>query len=288
MANNIELAKKYLPMLDEVYKSASLTADLLGDDSVIREGQNVGEVSVAKLDMDGLGDFSRNSGYTQGNTRLSWETIKYDKERSQVLTIDRLDNQESMDMVFGRLGGEFIRTKVVPENDSARISKLVSKTQDGSKKNAKIETAEKLVSELREATNYMDEKEVPQESRILYINTTIFSLLDDMESYKSKSILDRFSKIVKMPQSRMYSAIELKSGKENFGYSKAAGAQDVNFVIVEKNAAIADTKQYLKVFNPDEDQVGDSYKFMYREYDLYGYVYENKLDGVYANLKPIE
>lgn len=281
--SNIALAKKYLPLLDEVYKNASLTSDLLGDSAVVREGSNVGEVSIAKLDMDGLGDFSRNSGYSQGNTTLTWETVKYQKERSQTLRIDRLDNAESMDMAFGRLGGEFIRTKVVPENDAARISQIVG-TAGITKKEENITNANDLVGALRTAINKMDEDEVDFENRILYITPTLAGMLDDMDSYKSKAILDRFAKVVKVPQSRMYSAITLNNGTTSFGYKKADGAVNVNFLIVEKSAVIADTKQFLKVFTPDEDQDGDNFVFKYREYDLYAYVYENKLAGVYASV----
>ncbi len=59
--NNIELSTVYLPLLDEVYKEAVKTSVLDGDEATVRKGQN-GEIKVAKLDMDGLGDFSRNSG----------------------------------------------------------------------------------------------------------------------------------------------------------------------------------------------------------------------------------
>ena len=93
--NNIELSKIYLPLLDELYKQECKTAILEGDETTVKKQGN-GEVKIAKLDMDGLGDFSRNTGYTQGNTTLAWETVKYDKERSQDLRIDRLDNDESL------------------------------------------------------------------------------------------------------------------------------------------------------------------------------------------------
>ena len=36
MANNIKLAQKFVPMLDEVYKLASLTAKLDGNPDLVR------------------------------------------------------------------------------------------------------------------------------------------------------------------------------------------------------------------------------------------------------------
>ena len=121
--NNIELSTIYLPKLDQVYKNEAKTSILDGDETTVQKGLN-GEIKVAKLDMDGLGDFNRNTGYTKGNTKFVWETVKYDKERSQDLRIDRLDNQEALGLPFAKLSGEFVRTKVVPETDAARIAKI--------------------------------------------------------------------------------------------------------------------------------------------------------------------
>ena len=44
MPNNIVLAKNYIDLLDEVYRSASVTADLPSDPSLIRQGANVNEL----------------------------------------------------------------------------------------------------------------------------------------------------------------------------------------------------------------------------------------------------
>ena len=97
--NNIELSTIYLPILDEVYKEASLTSILQGDEATLQRGSN-GEVKVLKLDMDGLGDFSRSSGYTSGSASAVWETLRYDRERSQKLTIDRLDNDDDRKILY--------------------------------------------------------------------------------------------------------------------------------------------------------------------------------------------
>ena len=155
--NNIELTTKYLPLLDEVYKNEVKTSVLDGDEATIQKGQN-GEIKVAKLDMDALGDFSRNSGYTEGNTTLTWETIKYDKERSQKLHIDRLDNEESLGVAVAKLSSEFLRTKVAPETDAARIAKIVS-VEGITKKAETISTGDEMYKALRAGTNDMDENQ---------------------------------------------------------------------------------------------------------------------------------
>lgn len=281
--NNIEASKKFLPIFDEIYKTGCKTAIFDGDEVTVQKGHN-DEIKIAKLNMDGLGDFDRNSGYTKGSTSLKWETVKYDKERSQDLRIDRLDNDEAIADAFAKLGSEFIRTKVIPETDAARIAKLVGVT--GVKiVNETLDTGEKVISALRAGTNHMDEKEVADTNRILLITPTGKGLIDDIDSYKSKKVMEKFSTVIEVPQTRMYSKITLNTGVDNYGYAKAADAKDINFIIVEKSAFVTAMEQYIKYFTPDEDQNGDDNVFKYRNNNLYGHVYENKLDGVYVSLE---
>ena len=63
MPNYIERAQAYVPMLDEVYKLASCTADMDGAQELVREGANAGELIIPMLEMDGLADYDRNEGY---------------------------------------------------------------------------------------------------------------------------------------------------------------------------------------------------------------------------------
>lgn len=210
--NNIEISTIYLPKLDEVYKNEAKTSILDGDETTVQKGLN-GEIKVAKLDMDGLGDFSRNDGYTKGSTTFKWETVKYDKERSQDLRIDRLDNQEALGLPFAKLSGEFVRTKVVPETDAARIAKIAS-VEGISEKEEALKDGAGVVTALRACTNKMDEDEVSTENRILFITPTLRGMIDDLDTTKSKKVLERFSTIIEVPQTRMYTAITLMMEKQ--------------------------------------------------------------------------
>lgn len=281
--NNIEISTIYLPLLDKVYKQASKTSILEGDEATMKRGDN-GEIKVAKLDMDALGDFSRNDGYTKGSTTFRWETIKYDKERSQDLRIDRLDNAEALKLPFAKLSSEFIRTKVVPETDAARIAKIAG-TDGISTKAETLNDGAAVISALRACSNKMDEDEVDPENRILFITPTLRGTISDLDTTKSKEVLSKFSNIIEVPQSRMYTKIELKTGKTEYGYAKASDGKEINFLCVEKSAAVVHMEQFIKYFTPDEDQEGDDNVFKYRNNNLYGHVYENKLAGVYCSYK---
>lgn len=60
MPNAITLAQQFVPLLDETYQLASLTADLDGNADLVRQGANANELIIPMLSMQGLGDYSRN------------------------------------------------------------------------------------------------------------------------------------------------------------------------------------------------------------------------------------
>lgn len=286
MANSIALSKVYTNLLDEVYQQSALTAVLESDASLARQGANANEIVIPKLSMDGLADYSRNSGYVNGDVTLNWETVQFNYERGRMFSVDNMDNEETQNIAFGRLAGEFIRTKVVPELDAFRFSKYASVDGAGVGTGV-LATGEDVIAALRKATSEMDEAEVPMEDRHLFITPTLLGLVEDMDTTKSKEVLARFTSITKVPQTRFYSAIELldgkSSGEEKGGYKKASGAAELNFEIIHKPATLQFTKHAVpKVISPELNQDADAWKYGYRNYGLCD-TYENKSAGIYVH-----
>ena len=301
MPNAIELAKQFVPILDEVYQNASLTSDLDGAAELARAGANANELIIPMLSMQGLGDYSRNSGYVDGDVTLTNETVKCNFDRGRMFTVDTMDNLETAGIAFGRLAGEFIRTKVVPELDAFRFACYASKT--GISKvsaGANLTSGEALLKAIRAANDKMDEDEVPQEGRYLYITPTLMGMIQDLDTTKSREVLQNFAKTVKVPQSRFYTAIQQKSGKiittgsgdsaatsdeTAGGYVKASDAKDINFMIIHKPAVIQYPKHVApKIIPPEQNQTADAYKFGYRNVGIAD-VYANKLAGIYLHHK---
>ena len=94
MANSITLAKNYVALLDEVYKEAALTSVLDSDPTGMRQGANAHEILIQKLSMDGLADYSRNSGYVKGNVKLEWETVQFNYDRGRMFEVDSMDENQ--------------------------------------------------------------------------------------------------------------------------------------------------------------------------------------------------
>ena len=288
MANSIALSKIYTNLLDEVYKNSALTAVLESDASLARAGANANEIVIPKLSMSGLADYKRNSGYVNGDVTLNWETVQFNYERGRMFQVDDMDNEETQNIAFGRLAGEFIRTKVVPELDAFRFAKYAAVTGAGAATGT-LATGADVIAALRTATSSMDEAEVPMEDRHLFITPTLLGLVEDLDTNKSKEVLSRFATITKVPQTRFYSAIKLNdgtsSGEEAGGYVKASGAVDLNFEIIHKPAVLQFTKHAVpKIISPEQNQDADAWKYGYRNYGLCD-TYENKAAGIYVHKK---
>ena len=288
MANSIALSKIYTNLLDEVYKNSALTAVLESDASLARAGANANEIVIPKLSMSGLADYKRNSGYVNGDVTLNWETVQFNYERGRMFQVDDMDNEETQNIAFGRLAGEFIRTKVVPELDAFRFAKYAAVTGAGTATGT-LATGADVIAALRTATSTMDEAEVPMEDRHLFITPTLLGLVEDLDTSKSKDVLSRFATITKVPQTRFYSAIKLNdgtsSGEEAGGYVKASGAVDLNFEIIHKPATLQFTKHAVpKIISPEQNQDADAWKYGYRNYGLCD-TYENKAAGIYVHKK---
>ena len=226
MANTIALAKKYVPLLDEVYKLAALTGDLESDTELARAGANTNEIIVPKISMDGLADYRRNSGYVSGDVSLTWETVRFNYERGRKFSVDDMDDEESQNVAFGKLAGEFIRTKVAPELDAFRFATYCGISGISTVEAAALSTGADVIAALRAAVNTMDEDEVPQDQRYLYITPTLHNKVKDLDTDKSRDALAGFARIIDVPQSRFYTAIKLKdgttSGETGGGYAKAS------------------------------------------------------------------
>lgn len=285
MANAITLAKMFVPVLDEIYKEASLTSILDGAADLATQGANANELIIPKLDMQGLANYSRNDGYVKGDVTLTNETVKCNFDRGRMFQVDYLDDMETAGIAFGRLSGEFIRTKVVPELDAFRFAAYAS-AENISKVSAGAALADgsQVVAALRAAVNEMDEDEVPMTERYLFITPTLYGMIQDLDTTKSREVMENFAGIVKVPQTRFYTAITQAANGAG-GYSKESSAKDINFMIIHKPAVIQFQKHVApKIITPEQNQDADAYKFGYRNVGIAD-VYENKVAGIYLHHK---
>ena len=289
MANTIALAKNYTSILDEVYCNASVTADLTSDNTMVRAGANANEIIYPQISVTGLGDYSRNSGYTDGSVNLEWITSKFNYDRGTKISVDVMDNEESRDIAFTMAGSELMRTKVAPEADAFVFATLAGTAGISKATPATYADATEFLNALIEAKNKMDEDEVPEEGRILYATPTLMNSVMALDTTKSREVLNSFTVKKKVPRSRFYTAIDLldskSPGEEAGHYKKATEGKEINFMIVHKSAVIKFDKHTASDIIPaSSNPNADSDISKYRKYGIVD-VYQNKVAGIYLSCK---
>lgn len=229
MANSIEFAKNYTGILDEVYQRAVVSRCLNSGGRMVRAGRNAKEILIPKISVTGLGDYTRNVGCKIGSITYEYETHSFGYDRAIRLFADVMDVEESGVLdCFVEAGAELQRTQVAPEGDAYTFSQIAS-TEGVTVKGEDLSEASAVdvFAALRAVTDDMDEKQVSTGSRYLFITPTLRGILDDFSlanPTRSNRVLERFSRIVEVPQVRFYTAIDLLSGDDDqFGYQKATG-----------------------------------------------------------------
>lgn len=289
MANNIAFAKSYTGIIDEVYKRASVSGCLTSSARMVRAGRGAKEIMIPKIEVTGLGNYTRNVGYKTGSITYEYETKTFNYDRGIKLLADVMDVEEAgVGDCFVQAGAELMRTQVAPEADAFCFSQIANHSGVSPvEEDLSAAEAADILAALREVTNEMDEGEVTTGSRILFITPTLKGVLDDFSlanPARSNRVLTRFSSIVEVPQTRFYTKIDLKAGdSDQFGYAKNASGKAINFMVVEKSAVIKYDKHVAsRVFSPDELESLDSYMMKYRKYGIVELL-DNKLAGVHVS-----
>ena len=291
MANSIALATKYEPILDELYSYESRSAILDTANSNIN-WIGADTVKVAKMSLNGLADYSRNSGFVAGSETLTWETMQLTHDRGISYTIDRMDSDESLGQAFGRLAGEFIKVHEVPEVDAVRFAKYASAVTPVK---ADITVGTTDVPGLIDAgTQAMDEAEVPYEGRILFVSPTAYAglkakitryLANETEVQRNIEMYNDM-RVITVPQSRFNTLVTLNNGGGgSFGFAPTAGGYKINFMIIHPSAVVQPIKHRLvNIIPADLNQTADGDKFNFRVY-YDAFTLDNKIGGIYCHCK---
>lgn len=284
--NSIVLRIEMVPILDEIYKVASKSSVLDSEPELVN--LEAGDFKIPLMEMDGLANHNRANGgkYVSGGAYMRWQTKTPTYDRNRKFTIDVMDNYETSDIAFGRLSGEFIRTQVIPEIDALRFAKYSQQALTAVI--GTLSTAELYINALIDAKNILDESEVPEEDRHVFITPTVYNQMLKLGTTDARTVLDAYT-FHTVPQSRFYTAIDLNDGitpgQESGGWKKASGAYDINFLIVHRGAVIQGLKHEAPKYIPasvNQEADGDAYAYRVKGIEE---VFNNKKAGIYAHVK---
>jgi hypothetical protein len=304
--NVIELVKKYLPVLDEQYRQLSKTAILDMPKEWVKDTRDAKKVKIAKYKTDKLGGYSRTNGFVKGSMELSWEEHEFTQDRGRSIQVDHEDNEETFGMAFGRLAGRFQKDAVIPELDAYRLA--VYATKAGHKGTLTLGT-DSVLRKIDHIDALMDDEEVPEEGRIIFLRPTVYEeVINDASIEKKLEVNDEMTKalnkkiysynghpLIKVTSKRMYTAIKLldgqSDGEEEGGYVKAADGEDLGLLMVNQDAVVQISKRAVaRIWAPSREYAAgtdgvnpdaDAWKFDFRVYHD-AWVLGEKVNGIAA------
>ena len=305
MTNNIQLIKEFAPLLDDKFRyeaCSSILEGTLGQD--FKATKNPKTVLIAKMTTSGMGDYSRITGYPDGDINLTWEEHQFTNDRGRKFNIDSQDYGESLMDEFVDASKVIMEESVIPELDAYRFAKIAS--TEGVRGTTGDLTSANVKQAIDAALADLAEQEVDERSMYLFITPTLKTALETQINRSLESGNGRYNQklyyyndvpLITVPQTRFYTAIDLldgvSSGEVDGGYKKhvSTGAsgdtngKNINFILLNKRAVSAIVKHVVnKVITPEYNQQKDGYMIFFRYYhDLF--VKENKTNGIYVHTK---
>ncbi|MFT8312954.1 MAG: hypothetical protein ABF633_01720 [Clostridium sp.] len=305
--NTFQYAQLFQQELDRQIVAQATTGWMEGNTSgLIYNGGNT--IKIPKIDMDGLGNYDRANGFAAGSANLSYETMTLTMDRSRTFNLDSMDvNETNFVASASNIMGEFQRTKVVPEIDAYRYSKIASlaigagKASGGytpavadiyTKLKADIATVQDVIGyetplcicmSISTLNTLQSSTEV---TRFVELGAT-GEAFDGNVNTKFRTIDG--TPIMPVPSARLKTAYTfndgITAGQEAGGFVPAGTAKTINWIICAQNAPIAVSKtDNIRIFSPQQNINADAYKLDYRKYhDLW--IPDNKLASVFVNCK---
>lgn len=321
--NNIELITNYSPKYwDLVYKQEAVTSVLDANPQYVKftgaktvkigkfqngglnnyyrnnNANGLGDVRVPNAALDGIAADSfvgaADFGYQKSGVRLVWEEFTLKCDRAAAFEIEYFDNEESGDELVGLGVTEISRTTIVPEVDAYCLSTLAGYAG----KVVSDDDMTKPLAALNRAFLHYDEKEIPADDQIVFVNPKFMSALRNtgevqkfltQEDFKAgKDIRFKIEKyegrtLITVAPDRLRTDIVLYNG----GYTWSADSKEINFLMVAKSAVMHVVKyEKVKVISGEANLAArgfDGYTIFARIYhDVF--VPDNKRVAIYLSL----
>ena len=292
--NSIENAVRYSDELDQVFQQKSATG-FFADNALATKFVGAKTVIIPDVDFQGLADYDRDTGFTRGAITVSNNSYTMSMDRARSLQIDREDMDETgIANLAGKILGEYVRTKVVPECDAYVISKLAGLA--ATRANLVEGDIAEPYAALCELINQVRAKVGYDEELVAFIDSGMYAALQNSNEISRMITVSEFKQgevnlqvntingvaLIPVVPERMKTGYNFKNG----GFSPIANAREVYMLVVPKSGAhLVKKTEQMRIFTPEQNLDADAYKFDYRiYYDVF--VKKSGIDAVWAWISP--
>ena len=295
--NSIENAKRYSTELDKMFAQKSATG-FFADNALATKFVGAKTVIIPDVDFQGLADYDRDTGFSRGAITVSNASYTMAMDRARSLQIDREDMDETgIANLAGKILGEYVRTKVVPECDAYVLSKLAGLAQSRANLiegdiSAPFEALTNLINEVQSVVGY-------DEELVAFIDSHIFAALQNSAEISKMITVSDFKQgeinlkvkslngvtLIPVVSERMKTAYNFRNTAAG-GFIPADKARNIYMLVCPKKGAhLVKKTDNMRIFTPEQNIDADAYKFDYRiYYDVF--VAKSGLDAVWGWVSP--
>lgn len=300
--NSLQYASIFMSDLDKQLVEGSTTGWM--EDNAMQVQYNGGaEVKIPKMQMSGLGDYDRDGGFAKGAVTVTYETKQLTQDRGRTFQLDAMDVDETnFAATAGAVMGEFQRSRVIPEIDAYRYSKIAELAQAAGKTKEYKAVKDTIFEELMNDMTAVRDIVGDGCEMVIAMNAKAAGLLDLAKggtNVLESGIFQQGSAelkvkeidgcpIIRVPSARFRTKYTFLDGvtesETEGGFTAAADAKGINWIIMVKNAPVAISKtDVTRIFDPMTNQNANAWKIDYRKYhDIW--ITENGMNGILVNI----
>lgn len=286
MANSPNYAEQFESELTQKYSRELLTDGLTTRKVSFIDAKTV---KMPVVTTSGYKDHSRAGGFNRGSVSNEYIPLTLGFDRDIEFLVDSMDVDETNQALSAANVTNVFQTEhAIPETDCYRMSKLYADfVEYGGTADTTALTVSNILSKYDAAMEAMDEAEVPEDGRIMYVTPALYTIIKNADgitrslNVSSASGIDRRVRslddvtIKRIPSGRMKTLYDFSDGCK-----PGAAAKQIHMVIVHPSAVLAcDKHSYIRLWEPGSHTLGDGWLYQNRKYgDLF--VVKNRVDGI--------
>lgn len=300
--NSLEYASIFMEELDGQLVEGSTTGWM--EDNAGQVQYNGGaEVKIPKMQMSGLGDYDRDGGFAKGAVTVTYVTRKLTQDRGRTFQLDAMDVDETnFAATAGAVMREFQNTRVIPEIDAYRYSKIAQLAEKAKKTKTYTVAADTIFETLMNDLTTIRDTVGDGAELVIAMSAKVAGMLDlakggtqVLESgifHQGKAELKVKEidgcPIIRVPSARFQTKYTFLDGvtesQTEGGFTAAPEAKPINWMILVKQVPVAVSKtDVTRIFDPMTNQNANAWKIDYRKYhDIW--ITDHGMEGVLVNI----
>jgi len=282
--NTLALATKMTTELDKAVVQKSATG-FFTDNAMRAKFVGANIVLIPRIELQGLGDYDRDSGFAQGSITVNSYPLELKMDRGRSFLLDAQDADETgIPGLAGQVMGEFVRTKVIPELDAYVLS-MLGKYADVNNQTVLGTMASEAYKMFTNACNKIYNELGYEEELVCFVNSAMWAALQNSPEFTRQITISDFSRggvdtkvksingipLIPVPDTRMKTEYTFYDGKSpnqiSGGFTPTQTAKSIGLLLLPKRAvALVKKTEKVRIFDPDKNQQADAWKFDYRIY----------------------